>query len=302
MFSFKSVENFGLWLQPERLTTLHGEQGIVAHVQPVAITKNKPSATAGSMHWEFGQLTPDALHLFRDAHFPLQAFFRWHLERIHPPKKTRLLLVSSARSQGISGALWQQAFAPLALAGFAHMQPADVLVAAHVRQRKESVLLLYCEDGLAELRVVKAGQCVESLQVGYGRYIAREIRRQFYQQHGIYLPLSTAEQAWRSLTANPAAQQVTLQGPQGSQLLLQEELAHIVERAMAPLYEEVRLLQDAYQLPRLWLMGAQHTLEGLFPVLEQTFRGKIDRVHQPEDALMSALQLYLQGQSHPEGV
>lgn len=301
MFSFKAVEHFGLWLQPERLTTLHGEQGVVAHVQPVATAKQKGSASSAT-HWDFGQLTPGALHLFRDSHFPLQAFFRWHLERIHPPKKTRLLLVSSARNQGISGALWQQAFAPLALAGFAHMQPADVLVSAHVQQRKESVLLLYCEDGLAELRVVKSGQCVERLQVGYGRYVAREIRRQFYQQHGIYLPLSLAEQAWRTLTENPEMQQVTLQGPQGAQLLLQEELAQTVARAMTPLYEEVRLLQDAYELPRLWLMGAQHTLEGLFPVLEQTFQGKIDRVHQPEDALMSALQLYLQGPSHAEGL
>ena len=301
MFSFKTVEHFGLWLQPERLTTLHGEQGIVAHVQPVATAKSKVTNPSMGL-WGFGELSADALHLFRDAHFPLLAFFRWHLERVHPPKKTRLLLVSSVRSQGISGALWQQAFAPLALAGFAHMQPADVLVAAHVQQRKESVLLLYCEDGLAELRVVQGGRCVESLQVGYGRYVAREVRRQFYQQHGIYLPLSTAEQAWRTLTENPEVQQVTLQGPQGSQLLLQEELTLTVERAMAPLYEEVRLLQEAYQLPRLWLMGAQHTLEGLFPVLEQTFRGKIDRVHQPEDALISALQLYLQGQSHPEGV
>lgn len=290
MFPFKSTETFGLWLQPERLTTLHAEQGVVAHVVPVA--------TAKGQQWRFGHEEAQALHLFRDQGFPLTAFFQWHLERVHPPKKTRLVLVSSARSQGVSGALWQQAFAPLALADFVHLQPADVLVAAHgYRQPQASVLLLYCEDGLAELRVVQQGKCVESLQVGYGRYIARDIRRQFYQQHGIYLPLSTAEAAWRTLASRPELQQVTLQGPQGSQLLLQEELAQMIERAMAPLYEEVSLLQAAYDLPRLWLMGAQHTLEGLLPVLTERFQGRIDRVNQPQDALISALQMYLQSQN-----
>ncbi len=295
MFPFKSTETFGLWLQPERLTTLHADQGIVAHVAPTALAKGS--------QWIFGQGEPEALHLSQDQHFPLTAFFQWHLERVHPPKKTHLVLVSSARSQGISGALWQQAFAPLTLAGFYHLQPADVLVAAHGhRQPQASVLLLYCEDGLAELRVVQRGVCVERLQVGYGRYIARAIRQQFYQQHGIYLPLSTAESAWRTLASHPDLQQVTLQGPQGAQLLLQEELALMLERAMHPLYEEVRLLQEAYDLPRLWLMGAQHTLEGLFPVLTQCFQGRIDRVNQPEDALISALQMYLQSQNFAEGV
>lgn len=301
MFRFKSQQTFGLWLQPERLTTLHAEQGIVAHVQPVALPKAGPGKATGCT-WDFGVLGAEALHLFEDQTFPLTAFFRWHLERVHPTRKTHLVLVSSARSQGISGALWEQAFAPLALAGFQHLQPADVLVAAHMRQHQGSVLLLYCEDGLAELRVVHRGQLVERLQVGYGRFIAREIRRQFYQQHGIYLELSTAEQAWRTLTAYPDIQQVTLQGPQGSQLLLHEELAVIIARAMEPLYEEVRLLQSAYDLPRLWLMGAQHTLEGLFPVLEDTFQGKIDRVNQPEDALISALQMYLHQPGFTEGV
>ncbi len=289
MLRFKTPQTLGLWLHKERLSTLHGQQGLISHVEPVAYVQGKS--------WQFGERPKKgekALWLFSDAEFPLAAFFRWHLERIYPLKKTTVVLVTNAQNRGISGNLWQDIFRDMPLVKVEQWQPVDILSAVHVQQ--QSGLLLYCEDGLAHLRVVQKGQVIESLQLGYGRYISREIRQRFHEQYGIYLALHTADSAWRKLS-RPEVEQVTLegqrQGASGSQLLLKEELHAIVLRALEPLAQEIHLLQQAYDLPCLWLMGPQQGLTGLTETLQRVFRAKIERGAASSSAFLSVFQQYL---------
>lgn len=236
---------FALYLDRSSARLIHAQHGLIRAELPLARPRaslRKPQRIDQPKDWEFGQLAAsdaDALHAFQDVNFPWPAYLSWLLSPLQPWRKARLALIlpqSSASERG----LWSALLAQLGLTDCRFFDALEILLPT--RQG----ILLYLHDGLARLVFRKLDSQPDTQRLGYGYYIARELRRQILTRHGLQIDFATADASWRKLAC--PGQQVTIQGlnargKRQQQLMIAEDLNQILPQALQPLLEELQLLQ-----------------------------------------------------------
>ena len=236
---------FALYLDRSSARLIHAQHGLIREELPLARARTatlRKQASRNPKDWLLGQQAaaePEALHAFRDERFPWEAFLSWLLSPLQPWRKARLALIlpqSSASERG----LWNTLFAQLGFSQCLFLDPLEVILPT------QEGILLYLHDGLARLAQRKEGQLADTQRLGYGYFIARELRRQILKRHGLQIDFGSADTSWRKL-ASPE-QQVTIQGlnangERQSQLIIAEDLIQILPQALQPLQEELQLLQ-----------------------------------------------------------
>lgn len=280
----KALRPFALLLQRERIGLIDAEHGLVIEAAPLAAPLPRergwcfdaPAAEAGTCR-----------QLFTHADFPLAEYFDWFLGRIYPIRKQRLMLVSNLQ-QPLSQNLWQHLFAGLGLRVPLQMRsPLQCLA-----DRLANGLLVYCEDGLAQLGVFHQRQAETLCQVGYGFYLARAIRHHVQARHGLQIDAVTADQAWMRLGAEG---QLTIQGRDDAgkirrQLLIAEDLDLVFAEAIAPLAREMGHLQSLYPSLPTYLLGPQAGLPWLPKLLAAVLPLACICPSEPETLLQAGIQ------------
>ncbi len=252
---------FALYLDRSSARLIHAQHGLIRDELPLARLRasvRKPRV-AHAKDWDFGQAASQGehLHAFRDPGFPWPAFLTWLLSPLQPWRKSRLALIFPQSSAGERG-LWLTVFAQMGLQHCHFFEPLDLILPTR------RGIMLYLHDGLARLSYRNESIPGETQRLGYGYFIARELRRQILTRHGLQIDFATADTSWRKLAS--AGQQVTIQGlntvgERQSQLLIAEDLNQILPQALQPLIEEFQLLQKQEpDSPCLLIQPAGHEL------------------------------------------
>lgn len=247
---------FALYLDRSSARLIHAQHGLIRDELPLArprVAGRKLPRFDQPKDWDLGQVAAshdDALHAFRDVDFPWVAYLSWLLSPLQPWRKARLAFIlpqSSASERG----LWNTLFAQMGFSQRLFLDPLEVILPT------QQGILLYLHDGLARLTQRKEGLLAETQRLGYGYFIARELRRQILRRHGLQIDFGSADTSWRKL-ASPD-QQVTIQGfnangERQSQLIIAEDLIQILPQALQPLQEELQLLHAQAPQARRFLI------------------------------------------------
>lgn len=277
---------FALLLQRERIALIDAEHGLVIEAAPLAA----PQAKGRGKGWVFdtpAAQMPHCQQMFASAHFPLAAYFEWFLARVYPVRKLSLTLVSNVQ-QPLSLSLWQHLFAGLGLRQPLRVRSPLQCLGAQLKNG----LLIYFEDGLAQLGAFRNRSAEESAQVGYGFYLSRAIRQYAQTRHGLQIDAATAEQAWLRLGSE---RQLTIQGRNREgkpcrQLLIAEELEAVFAAATVPLLDEIGQLQLRFPDLPIQLLGPQRSLPWLAEVLAARLRLPLQALADSDSLLLRSIQ------------
>lgn len=282
----QGLRPFALLLQREKLTLIDHEHGLVTTAAPLAA----PRAQRRNQDWVFDSPAsglPGCRQMFTAADFPLAAYLGWFLERVYPVRKQRLTLVSNLQ-QALSLSLWQHLFQSLGLREPLRVRSPLQILGAGLGQG----VLIYLEDGLAQIGVFENHLASESSQVGYGFYLSRAIRQHVLTRHGLQIDTPTAEAAWQKMGS---AGQLTIQGRDAEdrpcrQLLIAEELAPVFAAALEPLLSEIAYLQSRYPGYGLTLLGPQASLPWLVELVCSGWPASFLQPEDPETLLIQSIQ------------
>ncbi|MEZ0372414.1 MAG: hypothetical protein ACAI44_25210 [Candidatus Sericytochromatia bacterium] len=279
---------FALLMQRERVSLIDAEHGLVIEAAPLAAPAGKG--------WAFDQAAaalPGCQQMYASAAFPLAEFFGWFLERVYPVRKLGLTLVSNLQ-QPLSLSLWQHLFADIGLREPLQLRSPLQCLGSNLIEG----LLVYLEDGLAQIGVFEQRRAQEQSQVGYGFYLSRAIRQHVLAKYGLRIDSETAAEAWQRLGGE---RQVTLLGRDGEgrqrrQLLIAEELEDAFAAAFAPLLSEIGFQRNFHPALPLYLLGPQAASPWLAKLLAAHLPGPLVLPPDPEGILIQGIQRELKSQ------